>query len=313
MLHTALDQKADPAAIEQALFQAARSNPRNAQAHTDLGLFYTSKMQLEKAMDCFGQALQLDPNLRDAVWGRGYTCRLNGHGQSAIDLCKEFLKKNPNDTEIKQVLEAILSENPQASLAPDPEFNSRQSIINYLIDRFGYKKYLEIGCKLDATFSNINIPYKIGVDPIQGGTLRMTSDRFFELTNDTFDLIFIDGLHLADQVVRDIHNAQSRLNNNGTIVLHDCNPAEEPHQFRNSMVLTWNGDVWKAIVHYRQDPHLDTIVGDFDQGIGIIRKRLNPDPIRLPAPYLQLRWSQLQQNRQQWLRLSTPQQIAKWL
>ncbi len=139
MLPTALDQKADSAAIEQALFQAARSNPQNAQAHTDLGLFYVSKMQLEKAMDCFGQALQLDPNLRDAVWGRGFTCRLNGHGQSAIYLCKEFLKKNPNDTEIKQVLEAILSENPQASLAPDPEFNSRQSIINYLIDRFGFR------------------------------------------------------------------------------------------------------------------------------------------------------------------------------
>ena len=35
----------------------------------------------------------------------------------------------------------------------------------------------------------------VGVDPLLGGTHRMTSDAFFAANADAFDLIFIDGLH----------------------------------------------------------------------------------------------------------------------
>ena len=56
----------------------------------------------------------------------------------------------------------------------------------------------------------------------------MTSDAFFELWKDRglgpYDLIFIDGLHLANQVARDIESALEMSTDEAIIILHDCNP-----------------------------------------------------------------------------------------
>ena len=65
----------------------------------------------------------------------------------------------------------------------------------------------------------------------------MTSNRFFSqldqekilYKNIRFDVIFIEGLHLAEQVDRDISNALRYLKDDGFIVLHDCNPPLERH------------------------------------------------------------------------------------
>ena len=35
----------------------------------------------------------------------------------------------------------------------------------------------------------------------------MTSDEFFKQNEDTYDVIFIDGLHTSDAVYRDINNS----------------------------------------------------------------------------------------------------------
>lgn len=306
---------------EQALQEAIHSNPLNALSHHELGIFYLKQNQFENAMDSFGKALRISPELREAVIGYAMTCQLNGTGENAIGYCQSILNKNPNDAEVYGFLKSLVDDRKYRSqigieskqAAPEPRFSNRITLIDYLIERFGYRKYLEIGCRDDYTFSKVKIPYKVGIDPFQGGTLRMTSDAYFALTNDNFDLIFIDGLHLAEQVVRDIHNACRHLRNGGTIILHDCNPTEEIHQVRKAKAKTWNGDVWKGLVHYRQDPYLDIVVGNFDFGMGIIRQRLNPDPIRLPRPYMELRWSDLIANRQRWLKLSNAEQIAHWL
>ena len=50
---------------------------------------------------------------------------------------------------------------------------------------------------------------------------KMTSDNFFQNNNKIFDLIFIDGDHSSDQVLRDINNAWSILNNGGFLILDD--------------------------------------------------------------------------------------------
>jgi predicted O-methyltransferase YrrM len=71
----------------------------------------------------------------------------------------------------------------------------RLEIIQNIIISKNYKKYLEIGCDKDQIFSNILIDFKIGVDPVQGGNVRKTSDDFFKNNLDKFDIIFIDGLH----------------------------------------------------------------------------------------------------------------------
>jgi len=49
----------------------------------------------------------------------------------------------------------------------------------------------------------------------------MTSDTFFLKNKRTFDIIFIDGLHIYDQVKRDVLNSIKVLNKDGFILLYD--------------------------------------------------------------------------------------------
>tara|TARA_E500000178_G_scaffold27283_1_gene25009 strand:- start:983 stop:1267 length:285 start_codon:yes stop_codon:yes gene_type:complete len=49
----------------------------------------------------------------------------------------------------------------------------------------------------------------------------MTSDNFFQNNSKIFDLIFIDGDHFYDQVLRDINNAWKVLKNGGFLILDE--------------------------------------------------------------------------------------------
>ena len=141
---------------------------------------------------------------------------------------------------------------------------------------------MEIGCQSDVNFSKIKIENKVGVDPQSGGTLRMTSDEFFSQNKDTFDLIFIDGLHIHEQVLKDIDNSLNVLNENGVILLHDCLPAKIWHQTIPQTHSSWNGDVWKSIVQSRTREDIDTYTIKADQGLGLILKRKNRDKLVHP-------------------------------
>ena len=74
----------------------------------------------------------------------------------------------------------------------------------------------------------------------------MTSDDFFKDNKEKFDTIFIDGLHIDEQVQKDIENSLNALNEGGTIVMHDCKPLSEEAQIFPRIQIAWNGDVWKA-------------------------------------------------------------------
>ena len=155
--------------------------------------------------------------------------------------------------------------------------SSRFDIINRIIEKKKFESYLEIGCQSDVNFSKIIIKNKIGVDPQSGGTHRMTSDAFFEQNKSTFDLIFIDGLHVYEQVSKDIENSLKVLNENGVILIHDCLPAKIWHQTIPQTHSSWNGDVWKSIVKSRTRIDIDTYTIEADQGLGLILKRKNKD------------------------------------
>ena len=159
---------------------------------------------------------------------------------------------------------------------------TRFDIINKLIYSKKFKSYLEIGCQSDVNFSKIKIENKVGVDPQSGGTLRMTSDEFFSQNKETFDLIFIDGLHIHEQVLKDIDNSLNVLNENGVILLHDCLPAKIWHQTIPQTHSSWNGDVWKSIVQSRTREDIDTYTIKADQGLGLILKRKNRDKLVHP-------------------------------
>lgn len=153
----------------------------------------------------------------------------------------------------------------------------RTDIINHLIQKNGYKRYLEIGVRNpDENLNKISIWHKDGVDPAGNCNHPMTSDEFFEKLNfdDKYDIIFIDGLHLDYQVDRDISNSLKHLSDGGTIVMHDCNPINEEHQVEEYVVgKTWNGTTWKAYVKYRMtNDNINMCVVDTDHGVGLIQR-----------------------------------------
>jgi len=157
----------------------------------------------------------------------------------------------------------------------------RWDLVKFLIKKYNFKSYLEIGCDKDQLFNKIDIDIKIGVDPISGGNIRDSSDNFFKKSNQKFDIIFIDGLHHYDQVSKDIKNSLSVLNEKGIILVHDCLPQTKAHQSVPRYRGTWNGDVWKSIVEFRTKENLDIFVCMIDFGIGVIKKRKNQDLLKL--------------------------------
>lgn len=129
---------------------------------------------------------------------------------------------------------------------------------------------------------------KTGVDPNTStrATIYKTSDDFFKENKEIFDIIFIDGLHLKEQVYKDIKNSLKFISKNGVILLHDCNPWSERVQdrtigeFCGGMVNeAWTGDVWKSWIKYRKESEYLTFTFNFDCGIGCIdlsQKSNNP-------------------------------------
>ena len=160
-------------------------------------------------------------------------------------------------------------------------YPSRFEIIQKIIDKKKYENYLEIGCDKDSNFSKIKVKNKIGVDPLSGGNLKMTSNDFFKNNEIFFDCIFIDGLHIYEQVRKDILNSIKFLNPNGIIILHDCMPLKIWNQIVPKMYGHWNGDVWKAIVEARTMKDIDTYTCKADHGLGMIFKRKNKNLLSL--------------------------------
>lgn len=169
----------------------------------------------------------------------------------------------------------------------------RTDVINFLLSLSKEETfYLEIGVRNPkANFAHIKAKNKYGVDPgvefIENPVdFKMTSDQFFdklsanEILSDKikFDIIFIDGLHLANQVDRDITNALNYIKDDGFVVLHDCNPPSEWHSRENFNYkqtpagVHWNGTTWKAFLKWRFNPEINSCCIDSDWGVGIISK-----------------------------------------
>jgi hypothetical protein len=171
---------------------------------------------------------------------------------------------------------------------------SRSQIINFLLSLNKCNtNYLEIGVRNpDDNFNKIKATNKYSVDngvefkdnPVD---FKMTSDDFFTklftgeiLSNDIkFDVIFIDGLHLSEQVDRDIINSLLYIKENGFIVIHDCNPISEWNARENFKYMYtpaqdgWLGTTWKAFFKWRQNPSVKSCCIDSDHGVGIITKK----------------------------------------
>ncbi|WP_133553955.1 class I SAM-dependent methyltransferase [Pedobacter duraquae] len=231
-------------------------------------------------------------------------------------------------------------------------FDMIQACINEIKKRKKKVNYLEIGVETGFCFFMIKSTLKLAVDPnftiknfnkikayvrnphnFNNKFFELTSDRFFEEQHEYLkkigglDVVFIDGLHLSEQVIKDINNALMNLNDGGFILLHDCNPINETsairahHKFEvYRMNLPdyngiWNGDVWKALVELRATrKDINVKVFDTDQGIGMVTKEIPENNIQLTQAELEkLSYVDLEKNRVDLLNLKSPAEFSKYI
>lgn len=108
----------------------------------------------------------------------------------------------------------------------------------------------------------------VGIDPFMGSwellnyvsphspgqLFPLPSDDFFlrhdlreVIGTDTFDLAFIDGLHLFEQVLKDFINLERYAREDSVILIHDCLPVAPIVAERDRCTGFWTGDVWRII------------------------------------------------------------------
>lgn len=176
-----------------------------------------------------------------------------------------------------------------------PKFNTilykRSEIINKLTNK--NDNYLEIGVEYGECFNEVHFLNKIGVDPDpkfstkSGQLIKLTSDEYFaqyligetasidsddcveNITVPNFNTIFIDGMHQAEYVLRDINNSLQVLSENGAIFIDDILPFNYneqlkipiKHYYENGILKygeNWTGDVWK-VIYYLLTKYKDSI------------------------------------------------------
>lgn len=194
------------------------------------------------------------------------------------------------------------------------------------------KNYLEIGVENGHIFFRIKSTLKVAVDPkfLFDFSRRLGksiinpynfNNQYFEKTSDDFfaqdaqrvfaakklQLALVDGMHEYQFALRDVENTLHYMQEDGVIIMHDCNPqtAGAAGRFEDWETGEWNGDVWRTIIHLRsQRPDLTAFVLDTDQGLGIVTRQ-KPDAMLdfTPAQIQALTYDELVQNRQEWLNL----------
>tara|TARA_R100000388_G_C7232720_1_gene155738 strand:+ start:425 stop:1009 length:585 start_codon:yes stop_codon:yes gene_type:complete len=174
-----------------------------------------------------------------------------------------------------------------------------QDIINYLIEKNGYSKFLEIGVRENAgklSIDHIKCEHRDGVDIVPGRcNYTMTSDQFFEMISpdQTYDIIYIDGDHEKTQVLKDVENSLKHLNPGGTILCHDVNPPEERWLAPRYCNNCW--EAWAELRSTRSD--LEMYALNVDLGPGIIRRGEQ----NIYTDKIESSWSYLDKNRKQLL------------
>lgn len=227
-----------------------------------------------------------------------------------------------------RLMKKIFHEVQESDMLRESEYrkSSRTDVINRCARLVNAKNYLEIGVRNpEDNFSKVQVKRKTSVDPglefeENPVTHVLTSDEFFQLWNnkamEPFDLIFIDGLHLAEQVSRDIQNAISMSTDSGIIILHDCNPpnqyfARENYRAINPAKGSWNGTTYKAAWEYAFTGKYEMRIVDCDMGVGVIQKSKSKVPEKNPNPYFE--WNKFETLRRESGLLIDETGLESWL
>ncbi len=199
-------------------------------------------------------------------------------------------------------------------------------LIQHLIRLRNLESYLEIGVfNRDHNFNKINCLIKCCVDPDKNAQADFvgTSDDFFDgfkelgLVNHkvrrhihTFGLVFIDGLHHADQVKKDFENALSVLDDNGFIVMHDCNPhTEQTTCIPRGRQREWTGDVYKFASTLGEYDGIDFVTSIEDYGCACVWKSKN----KIGSPIGEVTWQRFEKEKTKLLNLMPFNELIKYI
>jgi predicted O-methyltransferase YrrM len=158
--------------------------------------------------------------------------------------------------------------------------------------------YVEIGCREGISLSRARCP-AIGIDPefeirqpLTAPTriFKEASDHFFarrnlrDLLGGAFDLAFIDGMHRAENVLRDFINLERQADRSSVILIDDILPEQIEWTARERATQAWTGDVYKIVPFLRQTrPDLRIDVFDIEmKGLAIVHN-LDPGNTTLAA------------------------------
>jgi len=211
----------------------------------------------------------------------------------------------------------------------------RLKVIQTLMQQKGLRNYLEIGVFSGHILFRVKSTFKIAIDPdfrfdvlrkigktiinpfnLFNHYFKKTSDDFFEqdaakvIGEKKIEIALIDGMHEYAYVQSDVENVIRYLDNEGVIVLHDCNPIKEESavsfaewQARGQKGV-WNGDVWKTILNVRSlRPDLTAFVLDCDYGLGIIVKKPSATLPFSKEDIDRFNYNDFNANRKEWLNL----------
>jgi glycosyltransferase involved in cell wall biosynthesis len=201
-----------------------------------------------------------------------YLCKkLDSYGFSRmkcytlIDVSDELLV-NYFKVSYCSIADPVIFSNPINHLPYNSDYANRHEVINFLTKKTD--KYLEIGVEYGYTFNNTHFLNKVGVDPdpkcSNEDIKKCTSDTYFlekeNKSKQRFDVIFIDGMHQSENVLRDFNNSVNVLSKGGFIFLDDILPLNyneqlkipRMHYYENGILKygeEWTGDVWKVVYH----------------------------------------------------------------
>lgn len=95
--------------------------------------------------------------------------------------------------------------------------------------------------------------------------------------NKKYDLICIDTWHEYNMSIRDLNIISQYLNNEGTLISHDCCPWNKLVANPQFIEGAWCGETYISFVNFAyNNPKLYYAIINIDTGIGIISKRKMP-------------------------------------
>jgi hypothetical protein len=291
-----------------------------------LGIELFNSGKFEEAIDKFLQLTESNQEDFEVLSLLGDAYVATNRKDQAIDFYSKALAINPTDTSSLLKYSKVL-------LAGLHYIEALKNIHLHIQP----KRYIEIGvCRGVSFYLTDKKTIAVGIDPEpqldidnlpdNHKVIADTSDNYFKsgrIINDfdgqSFDMAFVDGMHLFEFALRDFINLEKHSNSDSVIFIHDLYPMNAETADRERLADFWSGDVWKLVLclqEYR--PDLDfSVLPCPPTGLGVISGLDSSSTIlkdhydKIVEKYIDYPFSRIEHDRQAKLKLADTDHL--WL